>query len=98
MAKNGTIGLESAFGALLTILPLELVIEKLTAGKATFSIPSQPIAEGAIANLSLFTPEGKNTFSAANILSKSKNSAFLGMKTKGKAYGIFNQGQLILTE
>ncbi|MCW2120396.1 dihydroorotase [Flavobacterium sp. 7A] len=96
VAKNGTIGLESAFGALLTILPLEVVIEKLTAGKATFSIPSQPIAEGAIANLSLFNPEGKNTFSTANILSKSKNSAFLGMKTKGKAYGIFNQGQLIL--
>jgi dihydroorotase len=98
MAKNGTVGLESAFGALLTILPLEVVIEKLTAGKATFSIPSQPIAEGVVANLSLFNPEGKNTFSIANIISKSKNSAFLGMKTKGKAYGIFNQGQLIIAD
>ncbi|WP_366182448.1 dihydroorotase [Flavobacterium ovatum] len=98
MAKNGTVGLESAFGALLTILPLEIVIDKLTAGKATFSIVSQPIAEGSIANLSLFNPEGKNTFSTASILSKSKNSAFLSMKTKGKAYGIYNQGQLILAD
>ena len=33
LAKNGTIGLETAFGALLNVLPLEKVIEKLTAGK-----------------------------------------------------------------
>jgi dihydroorotase len=32
MAKTGTIGLESAFGALTKVLPLEKVIEKLTAG------------------------------------------------------------------
>lgn len=29
-AKNGTIGLESAFGALLTLLPLETIVAKLT--------------------------------------------------------------------
>ncbi|MCG9790996.1 dihydroorotase [Flavobacterium algicola] len=98
LAKSGTVGLESAFGALLTILPLEVVIDKLTSGKELFSVPTHTIAEGAVANLSLFNPEGKNTFSTANILSKSKNSAFLGMKTKGKAYGIYNQGQLILGE
>ncbi len=98
MAKNGTIGLESAFGALMTILPLEIVIEKLTAGKATFGIESTPIEEGAKANFSLFNPEGKSTFTVASILSKSKNSAFLGMKLKGKAYGIINQGQLLLGE
>jgi dihydroorotase len=28
MAKDGTIGLESAYGALMTVLPLEKVIEK----------------------------------------------------------------------
>jgi dihydroorotase len=33
MAKDGTIGLESAYGALMTVLPLEKVIEKLTSGK-----------------------------------------------------------------
>ncbi|GIZ07587.1 dihydroorotase family protein [Flavobacterium sp. UMI-01] len=98
LAKNGTIGLESAFGALLTVLPLEVVIEKLTAGKNTFGIENTPIEVGAKANLSLFTPEGKSTFTTTTILSKSKNSAFLGMKMKGKAYGIFNQGQLIINE
>ncbi|HLF53142.1 dihydroorotase [Flavobacterium sp.] len=96
MAKNGTIGLESAFGALLTVLPLEKVIEKLTAGKNTFSIENNSIKEGAIANFTLFTPEINWTFTKENILSKSKNSAFLGVAMKGKVYGIFNQGKLVL--
>ena len=96
LAKNGTIGLESAFGALLTVLPLEIVIEKLTAGKTTFGIESQTIAEGKKANISLFNPEGKNTFTNENILSKSKNSAFLGTEIQGKVYGIYNQRKLVL--
>ena len=96
LAKNGTIGLESAFGALLTVLPLEKVIEKLTAGKTTFGIEKQSIDEGQKANISLFNPEGKSIFSKENIFSKSKNSAFLGVEMKGKVYGIHNQGKLIL--
>jgi dihydroorotase len=96
LAKNGTIGLESAFGALLTVLSLEKVVEKLTAGKAVFSIENQSITEGKKANISLFTPAGKGIFAKKNILSKSKNSAFLGTEIKGKPYGIYNQGKLIL--
>ena len=96
MAKNGTIGLESAFGALMTVLPLETVIEKLTAGKSVFKIEKSVIAEGSKASISLFNPEGESVFTKASILSKSKNSAFLGTATKGKVYGIVNQGKLIL--
>jgi len=100
LAKDGTIGLETAFGALLTVLPLEKVIQKLTAGKATYvpeiSGEKQNIAEGKIANISLFNPEGKSIFSSENILSKSKNSVFLGTEMRGKVYGIYNQGKLIL--
>lgn len=98
VAKYGTIGLESAFSSLLTVLPLELVIEKLTAGKTTFGIDSNSITEGAQASLSLFNPDGNTIFQKENILSKSKNSAFLGSAIKGKAYGIVNQGQLILNK
>lgn len=95
-AKNGTIGLESAFGALMTVLPLDVVIEKLTAGKTIFGIEKATISEGAKANVSLFSPEGKTTFTKASILSKSKNSAFLGTEIQGTVYGIVNQDQLIL--
>jgi dihydroorotase len=96
MAKNGTIGLESAFGALMTVLPLETVIAKLTSGKSIFQIESPTIAEGSKATISLFNPEGSAVFNKTSILSKSKNTAFLGTATKGKAYGIINQGKLTL--
>jgi dihydroorotase len=96
MAKNGTIGLESAFGALMTVLPLETIIKKFTSGKVIFSIPNNSISEGEIANITFFNPEGNSVFTKENILSKSKNSAFLGANLKGKAYGILNQGKLIL--
>ncbi|WDO12614.1 dihydroorotase [Flavobacterium sp. WW92] len=98
MAKNGTIGLESAFGALTTVLPVESIIEKLVAGKAIFSIENPEIKEGNKANITLFNPEEKWTFGKENILSKSKNSAFLGQSMKGKAYGIYNNQKLVLND
>jgi dihydroorotase len=77
-------------------LPLATVIEKLTVGKATFQIENSEIKEGNKANLTLFNPESNWIFEKENILSKSKNSAFLGAKMKGKVYGIYNQGKLVL--
>ena len=97
-AKNGTIGLESAFGELMTVLPLEIIIEKLTAGKVSFGLQTTAIDEGQKASFTLFNPEGEGLFTKENILSKSKNSAFLETKTKGKVYGIVNQNQLILNK
>ncbi|MFM9825319.1 dihydroorotase [Flavobacterium sp.] len=96
-AKNGTIGLESTFGSLSTVLSIEKIIEKLTVGKATFGIDIQTITEGNKANITLFNPDGKSIFTKENILSKSKNSAFLGVEMKGKVYGIYNQGELVLS-
>ncbi len=95
-AKSGTIGLESAFGALLSVLPMEVVIEKLTYGRTIFGLEIPSIIEGQIANISLFDPKGKSTFTKDLIQSKSKNSAFIGTEQKGKVYGIMNQNQLIL--
>lgn len=97
MAKYGTIGLESAFGALMTVLPLEKIIEKLTSGKAIFNISSSEIEEKNRAKITLFTIDNDWEFGKESILSKSKNSAFLGMKMKGKAIGIYNNNTLILS-
>ena len=96
LAKNGTIGLETAFGSLQTVLPLEQVIEKLTFGKIVFGIENQTIDENNTACLSFFNPDGNWNFGKENILSKSKNTCFLGEKMKGKPYGIYNQGKLVL--
>jgi len=96
LAKNGTIGLESVFGALLTVLPLEKTIEKLTSGKSIFSIENEVIKEKNKANLTLFGIDTDWTFTKEHILSKSKNSAFLGQQMKGKAIGIYNNQNLQL--
>lgn len=94
LAKNGTIGLESAFGALMTVLPIEIIVEKLTSGRSIFSIENELIEENKKANLTLFSTEGNWIFEKSDILSKSKNSAFIGTKMKGKVYGICNRGKL----
>ena len=96
LAKTGTIGLESAFGALLTVLPLDKIIEKLTLGKSIFAIKNESINEKNKANITLFSTEDTWTFTKDNILSKSKNSAFLGQKMKGKVIGIYCNGKLII--
>lgn len=95
-AKNGTIGLESAFGALQNVLPLDVIITKLTQGKTIFGLENETIKEGTKANITLFNPNGEWAFSKEAIASKSKNSAFLGQKMKGKVYGIYNKGILNL--
>ena len=94
LAKNGTIGLETAFGMLLNVLPLEVIIEKLTNARKIFKLPKQTIETGNYACLSLFNPNSDWIFTKQNIYSKSKNSAFLGQKLKGTVYGIYNNQKL----
>jgi len=96
MAKDGTIGLESAFGALLEILPLDVVVEKLQAAKSIFLNDSNRIKVGSKADLTLFDPSKEWTFTKNDILSKAKNSAFLNHKMKGFVYGIYNNDKLII--
>ncbi len=91
-ANFGTIGLESAFGALNTIFPIKTTINLLTKGKTIFNIDSDSIQIGNIADLTLFNPLSEYVFNDENILSKSKNSIFIGSKLKGKVYGVINNG------
>ncbi|MBO6606557.1 dihydroorotase [Psychroserpens sp.] len=95
-AKYGTIGLESAFGALLSVFTLKKTIELLTKGKSRFGINSSPIAEGNDANLTLFNPKETYEFGPTDIRSTSKNSLFVGANLTGKVYGIINNNQIVL--
>ncbi|MBW1295158.1 dihydroorotase [Aquimarina litoralis] len=95
-AMYGTIGLESAFGILNNVLPINDTINVLTGGKEVFQIESNTIDKGNKANLSLFNPKGTTTFTNEYILSTSQNSAFLGKEIKGNVYGILSNKQLIL--
>lgn len=95
-AAYGTVGLESAFGALQTVLSLTESIEALTKGKSRFGVASHPIKIGEQADLSLFLPEGTYIFTKEHIISTSKNSCFIDKQLQGKVLGIYANNQLIL--
>jgi len=95
-AANGTIGLETAFGALQMELDLETTIELLTKGRETFGMETPKLKEGMKASLTLFEPETEYEFLASDILSSSKNSMFLGSKLKGTVLGTISNNKLIL--
>lgn len=95
-AAYGTIGLESAFGALQTVFNLEDTITLLTKGRTTFGLETNTIKEGEPASITLFEPETAYTFANEHILSNSKNSLFLGKQLKGKVLGTLAQDKIIL--
>ena len=97
LAKDGTIGLESLFGAINTIFDIETTIQALTKNPETvFGQELNSIVKDSTANITLFNPEGTHTFTEENILSTSKNSAFLGKELKGVVYGVLANKQLVL--
>ena len=55
-ATFGTIGLESAFGALNKLIGTNDAIQLLTKGRERFGLVSPTFEEGALANLTLFDP------------------------------------------
>jgi dihydroorotase len=93
-AKYGTIGLESAFGALQNIFTTKKTIDLLTKGKERFGIGTNTINEGEKAEITLFNPGVSYKFSESNIHSKSKNSLFLGKTLKGKVYGVIANNKI----
>jgi len=95
-AAYGTIGLESAFGALNTVFDLEETIALLTKGRETFGLETPELKEGKEACLSFFEPETAYEFSNEDILSSSKNSLFLGKKLQGQVLGTLARNKMTL--
>ncbi|WP_417213488.1 dihydroorotase [Bizionia sp.] len=95
-AKYGTIGLESAFGALQTLFTNKKTIALLTNGKERFGIEPSSISIGEKANISLFNPDETYTFKKTNITSTSKNTIFENAELKGQVYGVISNNKIIL--
>lgn len=96
-AMYGSIGLESAFGALNSIFELDEIIPCLTnRARKAFGLPTNTIETGNKAELSLFSPSGEYEFSTDHIHSTSKNSVFLGKTLKGTVFGICNGSKVVL--
>ncbi len=96
-ALNGTIGLESFFGAVNEVIDLEFLIEAITSKpRLAFKLDIPTITEDKPANLTLFNPEGEYVFDESHILSASKNAIFLNKTLKGQVYGVIKGNKLIL--
>ncbi len=92
----GSVGLESAFGALNSLIDLETTIAALTALRGVFGCVEEELKEGSKANITLFDPNIEWTLKEDDILSTSKNAAFLKSRLKGKAYGIYANKKLLI--
>lgn len=95
-AKYGSIGLETAFGALNTVFTLRKTIDLLTKGKERFNIESSPISLNEKAKLTLFNPTETYIYTKEMIHATSKNAILEDYKLKGKVYGIYSNNQLVL--
>ena len=94
----GSTGLESFFGALNSLFSTEKSIDILTKNKNVFGIAENKIEEGEVANLTLFDPNYKYTFTKDHIISKSKNSCFIDSDLTGKSFGIISNNSIQLIE
>ena len=97
-AAYGAIGMESAFGQLNGLFGMEETVELLTRGRERYKLPMPELREGRTACLSLFNPDIEYQFGLENIASTSKNSMAIGNTLKGRAYGVINNGQLVLSQ
>ncbi len=101
-AAFGIIGLETTFSTLVTYnqgLSIAQMIEKLaTQPRQYLQLPIPQIAKGETANLTLFDDHTDYTYTREAIISKSKNSPFIGKVLKGKVWGVFNNEQYWLDE
>lgn len=100
-AAPGIIGLETAFAVANTALkgkmPTRKLVERLCHGpRAALGLPVPHIAEGTEAEMSLFLPDLDWTFGGADIVSRSRNTPFIGYHFTGRAAGIVSNGQLVL--
>jgi len=98
-AKNGMETLESVFGAAQVCgVPTDTFVKMQTENiRSVFNLPIPSIEEGKTAALTFFVPGEEFTFEEKDILSKSKNNAFIDKKLNGKVIGIINKEKLFLS-
>ncbi len=101
-APNGMIGLETAFGILMTeivgkgYLSLAQAVEKLTSGPAkVFGLSGGQLKVGSPADITIFDSNQSWTYRANEGFSKSVNSPFDGWSFKGKVLVTLLGGKVV---
>jgi dihydroorotase len=100
-APNGVVGLETAFGVVMTLakqngISLSRVIELLTIGPArAFGLAGGSLADGWPADITVFDPEAEWTVEPQRFKSKSRNTPFIGWKLSGVVAATFVGGRKV---
>jgi dihydroorotase len=103
-APMGTTGLETAFAAVYTelvapgVLPLALVVERLSAGAALLDLPVPRIAKGEPANCCLVDLAATWEVGEAGYESRSENSCFAGRTLNGRVLATVAAGSVAYRE
>jgi dihydroorotase len=103
-APMGTTGLETAFAAVHTelvvpgVLPLALVVEKLSAGAELFGLVPPRIAIGRPAELCLIDLAAEWEVGEAGYASRSENCCFAGRTLRGKVLATVAAGSVAYRE
>ncbi|MDA0163593.1 dihydroorotase [Solirubrobacter ginsenosidimutans] len=103
-APMGTTGLETAFAAVYTelvkpgVLPLALVVQKLSAGAALMDLPTPKIEVGKPADLVLIDLEAEWEVGEAGYESRSENCCFAGRTLSGKVITTIAAGGIVFRE
>ena len=93
-AFGGSIGLEASFGILMQLFPLQESIQFLSRGRRIFGIESPSVEVGQQANMTFFNPEVTWTLTTNDLISTSKNCAFIGQSLRGKVYATYHRNTL----
>lgn len=102
-APFGVVGLETALGLIMTkllhtgVIDWDTLIDRMAIRpRRILSLEPVKIEKGAAANLTIIDPDAEWEVDHFNFKSKSRNTPFKGWKLKGRAWGIFNKGQLVI--
>jgi dihydroorotase len=99
-ARNGMTGLETSFAVVNHLLPdldLKRLIQLFSSNACNiFGLSSTYVAEGNVADLTLFTRTGITNLSKQQLKTRSSNTPFLERELGGKVLGIIHKGQLTL--
>jgi dihydroorotase len=103
-APMGTTGLETSFAAVYTelvvpgVLPLALVVEKLSAGAALLGLATPGIAVGEPAALCLLDLAAEWQVGESGYESRSENCCFAGRTLRGRVLATVAAGSVVYRE
>jgi dihydroorotase len=97
-AKNGMLTLQTMYSSVHEVLQnSEAAVALLTTNNRNiFGIEVPNIEIDKPACLTIFEPDTEYIFTEKDIVSKSKNSPYLGKIMKGKVIGIINKGKVVI--